>query len=802
MKNQFGESVDTTSAAANLTYTVYNVTTATTITSTNLTHVNGKIQINASQASIGDKIRVTLTSGTLTTSKQIEVVNGIVASKVTVGSTSIVNAPGASEDRLFYGSKFSFPLSITDQYGDAIALSDFSSYTGATAGSVDINGAVISRSNDLVDVNSITVKDGVVTVTINSTSTTSPATDAGTNVSLIITVASTGEVIPVTVPVYTERRASKLVGFAAGGTFASNTTMTEGTDAKVKATDFVFEDQYGKTYTSAFTSSTKVSVMDAVHTNKAAAAATTTTEQGLVIVDQNATVVTANLGSEIYHETGSVTDPINAELQSGSEDTYVHASFGSSTATPTEKITFKYVDPVVSTNVSQLEATIKVINAVDSVGMAANAKTYNVGDTAIVTLKAYVAGGTSDSYINKDYNKSLYMTFNVGNGTTVSKKYTRFITFVNGIASTTLPILDSATTQISTLDTVEGETFANITGLTAKVGAFQNYDVNFDGTNVTLTAQDAYGNTVTTKKATSLITKVTAQKKVGTTKDGVTTYQYTDVKLTGSGIDDEGTVLATEAAGVVTIANVVSASDFVSGSTYVLTITMDGKAYTVDYVAHKGTITAANATAYAEGSEEVLEKNTISFSGTFADGNTVTICAVPLTLKTDPSSSQIAVGNGSGSVVAQNIKTFLDANPTTIGNYTFEVDGAVLTVTGKTGIATAVSVSKESDNGNVVLGTATSHVAATSATARVDDFTVAVNLASDETIAVDGIVLDITAGANTTETAAAIKDAIEANATLNARYTVALPGSANVVKLTQKSGHESATAPTMTVVSK
>lgn len=249
----------------------------------------------------------------------------------------------------------------------------------------------------------------------------------------------------------------------------------------------------------------------------------------------------------------------------------------------TEKVTFKYTAADGKT-VTTLESNIKVIPAVKSVVATADKTAYNAGDTATITFKAYtVDSNATDANINKDYSGEEYVSVTVG-----AKKYTRAVAFKAGVAKITVPVTESGDKISINCGEVAGKTTVAIT-VKVNVGTFEKYNVEYNKTskNITMTAQDAYGNKVETKKATSLITKVTAQEKIAVMdiSNTITGYKYQNVTLKGTGIDSEGTILATETSGVVTISNAIAENDFTSGKTYVITIVLDGVNYTVEYTA-------------------------------------------------------------------------------------------------------------------------------------------------------------------------------------------------------------------------
>lgn len=554
-----------------VTATVYNVTQSQSVKVEATT--NGKITINTNSANLDDVIRITLAYGTLNDSKTVTVVKDKVANSVEFGTLTLGDK---NEDRLIEKGTFKLPITIKDQYGEAFKLSTAWTATenaagdvsSATAGKVVLaNGTVIESSNTgVLDLTKVTFTDGVPTFTAGT------GTNDGSKATITVTVAATGEIKTFDVTVYAERQATKLVGFAANSKLAAEKTLEEGKNIEVALTDFAFIDQYGKAIVpTEVPAKCNFKVNDTV----AKTSGNTVDAQGAVVLVSAATAPTATPDTFTDTTTG-------VNVFDGSKKTYIYGMNGA-----TEKVTFKYTAADEKT-VTTLESNIKVIPAVKSVVATADKTAYNAGDTATITFKAYTVAYTVDSNatdanINKDYSGEEYVSVTVG-----AKKYTRAVAFKAGVAKITVPVTESGDKISINCGEVAGKTTVAIT-VKVNVGTFEKYNVEYNKTskNITMTAQDAYGNKVETKKATSLITKVTAQEKIAVmdSSNTITGYKYQNVTLKGTGIDSEGTILATETSGVVTISNAIAEDDFTSGKTYVITIVLDGVNYTVEYTA-------------------------------------------------------------------------------------------------------------------------------------------------------------------------------------------------------------------------
>ena len=547
LQNNFGEEMNTTTG---ITATVYNVTKSKDVALADTTPygTQGKLAIKTDDATVGtavgDVLRITLTSGTLSVSETVTVVKDKVAENVSFGTLSLVNE---KEDRVISvatdkSNEFYLPITVKDQYNDTYTFADdnFSGAT-ATAGKVTLaNGAIITSSDSsVIDLTKVTVdaKKGLV-----FTAEAGTGTNAGKEVTLTVTAPSTGKVATYVVKVYAERVASAITGFAKDSKLAAEKTLTAGDKVQVNYADFTYADQYGKAITTA--PSTGLTVKDTKAT-KVDAAATTSDAQGAVVLSTGDTFDATN---------ATVTDTVTTPLEAAS---YVHAVFGG-----TEKVTYKLGDSTLTTNFT-------VIDAVKAMVAKADKTTYTAGDEATVTLTAYKNATPTNgsawqtSEINTSYNNSEYATVKVGD-----KKYTRNIEFKAGVATVKVPVVTAGTdVKITVTEIVNGVSIDELTVTKVAPAAFSTYEVSAASKNVTLTAKDAYGNTVETKAPTSKVVKVTAKTAAGKTVD-----------LQGDGIDAEGTVLATVANGVITLTDVAKNTELAAG--VIVTVVVDGVSYT------------------------------------------------------------------------------------------------------------------------------------------------------------------------------------------------------------------------------
>ena len=546
LQNNFGEEMNTTTG---ITATVYNVTKSKDVALADATPygTQGKLAIKTDDATVGtavgDVLRITLTSGTLSVSETVTVVKDKVAENVSFGTLSLVNE---KEDRVISvetdkSNEFYLPITVKDQYNDTYAFVN-DNFTGAGAGKVTLaNGAIITSSDSsVIDLTKVKVdaKKGLV-----FTAEAGTGTNAGKEVTLTVTAPSTGKVATYVVKVYAERVASAITGFAKDSKLAAEKTLTAGDKVQVNYTDFTYADQYGKAITTVPSSGLTVKDTKATAVSNAK---TTSDAQGAVILTDNDTAINA--------ESATVTDTVTTPLGATS---YVHAVFGG-----TEKVTYKLGDSTLTTNFT-------VIDAVKAMVAKADKTTYTAGDEATVTLTAYknatpTNGSTwQTSEINTSYNNSEYATVKVGD-----KKYTRNIEFKAGVATVKVPVITAgADVKITVTEIVNSVTIDDLTITKVTPAAFSTYEVNAASKNVTLTAKDAYGNTVETKAPASKVVKVTAKTAAGKTVD-----------LQGDGIDAEGTVLATVANGVITLTDVAKGAEFASG--VIVTVVVDGVSYT------------------------------------------------------------------------------------------------------------------------------------------------------------------------------------------------------------------------------
>ncbi|MBQ3784731.1 MAG: hypothetical protein II838_15065, partial [Lachnospiraceae bacterium] len=572
LKNQFGENV-ATNGVGKVTCAIYNKTQAKSVVTGKIgTTTDGKIIVNNVDSlgagivnEVGDVLQVTLLSGSLTATKELTIVNGIIATTASVGTVSFANT---TEDRLIENDSVKIPLSVVDQFGDKINYTEQEVHDGT------FNGLTIIANADF-DLRRAALSNGVISIPTNEV-----GTDAGKETSIYIQVGATGQIIPVPVKIYKKRRVAKIAGFSKNSKFAKNLTMTEDSNLQVQYSDFKFEDQYGKEITPP--EGTVIKVKDTTAATCSTEQTSTAIEnQGLVVLNAAAISLTGESKPTSALEATSTDEGALTMSVDPASPVVITALHGSTTTVPTEKVTFSFTDGSTTTSV---DSVIKVIPGVTDITMTTDKTTYTAGETATLTIKAM-----NDTAVNTEYEKSQYITFSF---TGFTEKYTRLVTFVKGVATTTVPMNKSGVTEIVTT-AVEGQT-GTASGLTVNVGAFDKYVALIDSAavadnataNFKLTAKDKYGNTVTTKELSSELVKVSLQLKEPKTVNGeVVGYNYTDVALAGSGIDSEGTILATENAGVVTIAGSMVANTTVAGKTYVATIVADGVSYTVEFTA-------------------------------------------------------------------------------------------------------------------------------------------------------------------------------------------------------------------------
>ena len=180
-----------------------------------------------------------------------------------------------------------------------------------------------------------------------------------------------------------------------------------------------------------------------------------------------------------------------------------------------------------------------------------------------------------------------------------------------------------------------------------------------------------------------------------------------------------------------------------------------------------GDVTVTKATEQAGVYEFQVSTN-------FVDGDRIALDGVGLKAGTD-----FAVGADEDATAA-NIKTAIDANATLSAKYTVAVTNNQLTLTEKAGQADGATLANPTTSRNAIAGEV--------------EFTM-VELSKDASMTVDGEKLTFATGGTVAESAAELKTLIDGNATLAAKYDVAV--SDTKVTLTQKVGSESETAPTL-----
>ncbi len=243
----------------------------------------------------------------------------------------------------------------------------------------------------------------------------------------------------------------------------------------------------------------------------------------------------------------------------------------------------------------------------------------------------------------------------------------------------------------------------------------------------------------------------------------------------------------------------IGAESFVAGTDFVIGATIDDTMTSLVAAIDAGGYDATKGnTAFVTGNKLTIEEDVASgtdlavgditidkaveqagvyefqVSNNFVDGDRIAIDGVGLTAGED-----FTVG-ADVDATAANIKTAIDADATLSAKYTVAVTNNQLTLTEKAGQADGVTLANPTTSRNAIAGEV--------------EFTM-VELSEGASVTVDGEELTFAAGGTVAESAAELKTLIDGNATLSAKYDVAVADTK--VTLTQKVGQESATAPTL-----
>lgn len=524
-KDQYGEKMDVT--ADKIAWTVVNTTDITrAVTAGTGTPATDKvIKLDTSATNVDDVLRVT---AFLTADPTIKVVKEVTVSNVftqefalgTVvlpeGKTRLDQAVSAYDVELSY--------TAADNYGEAVKLP--ASQTGATIGEITF----VSSNEDLVKVANMATdakskltfkveaaKSGKATLTALNNST-------GETSSVEIEVFATAA--PATAEFGEFKDGAEIVaGDAAGtaklgitffdqyGEAIEDDTYTIGTDFNVTVTGagtltvtpalvggyMVFDDSNATagTYTitlvhktTGASASTQVTVNEARVPNElkvktapdASVEVAGTTDVTFEVYDQygklipfgNLTPYTIDV---TYSNAGTTASVVNTTLTS-----YTETITGNAAGTETITFTLNSGAPITAIDAQEFE--IEVIDALASLDVTVDKTEYTAGDTATVTIKAESAVGT----VHTDYNKTEVAEIAVG-----SNKYLRTVTFVNGVATTTVPVEEAGAT-VTINATVNAKTDG--TAPTVKVIAAEaNKLIVIDNAGAKeLFVSDAYGN--------------------------------------------------------------------------------------------------------------------------------------------------------------------------------------------------------------------------------------------------------------------------------------------------------------------
>jgi hypothetical protein len=184
-----------------------------------------------------------------------------------------------------------------------------------------------------------------------------------------------------------------------------------------------------------------------------------------------------------YSAAGATASVTNTTLTS-----YTETITGNLAGTETITFTLNSAAPVAAIDAQEFE--IEVIDALATLDVTVDKTEYTAGDTINVTIKAEAVLGT----VHTDYNKTAVATISVGANT-----YIRTVTFVNGVATTTVPAKTAGATEAVNA-VVNTKTDASAP--TVKIVAAEASKFVLTGTTAAATLvvalQDNYENTIAT----------------------------------------------------------------------------------------------------------------------------------------------------------------------------------------------------------------------------------------------------------------------------------------------------------------
>lgn len=531
------------------------------------------VALDASAATLGDVIRLTgvyKTDATIVATKNITVSN-IYTASFDLGE--VVLPEGTT--RITQGvAWYEVTYTAADNFGNPVVLADQGSDTFATT----VSGIKLITSDNTI-VSHYKVDDGVLSIQVENKAGNVTLTALNTNTSTVdslpITVNATAaltsaefgdfkdqEIIAgdddgtaklgVTFfDQYGEEVSNKSAAFGtgAGGPLvvsvvpAAGLTVTQTTSADGYIT-FEDSDATAGTYTITLTNGTTgVSTSTQVTVNEARVPNelnVVTVPQSKLIVDGNTTVkfeILDQYGDKMtadnaaYSVVATKESAENVILTAPEEDAVmeISAAVADSTITGgaagTDTVTYTLQKDAGPVAIDSESFTITVIADALDFGVTTDKTDYIAGQDVAVTVKAE----NPNDVVYTKYSETKTATVVVG-----AKNYIRTLTFVNGVATTTVPTTTAGDAQDLTV-AFDGDTYA-ATDINVDAAAASKFVLAGTKAAKTLTPTltDAYGNAIDTFDGSKVI-KVTYPALAD---------------ITGSGIDSEGNVVKTFTNGV------------------------------------------------------------------------------------------------------------------------------------------------------------------------------------------------------------------------------------------------------------
>ncbi len=325
--------------------------------------------------------------------------------------------------------------------------------------------------------------------------------------------------------------------------------------------------------------------------------------------------------------------------------------------------------------------------------------------------------------------------------------------------------------------------------LTAKLGAAgtNEYTISRTGNILEFSEVAATGSAIT-KGATSGIGEVLGQYTFSidsnfTVGDKIT-IDGTEFEAVASGADTANGKFVVGATIAETTDNLVEAlNDSATNVRFTASVVTDNTTpsnpqYSIKMV--ENSATGTDLTSISEDFvQEVQGTYTFDVNTNFAAGDRLAIDGTTLVAGATGENG-FTVGT-TAEETAANIAAAINAHSTLGSRFTADSTGTKIGVEENAGEATGEDLADPTVRGDATAGEYSFQMSA---------------LKAGSIVTIDNQELTLTSGGTEAETAAALKTAIEANTTLNTKYTVAATGAE--VTLTQIEGQESATAPTLT----